>query len=244
MKGPDNTSWTEITTQAEFSTDNYAILLGDARERLKVLPSGIINTCLTSPPYWSARDYEHPNQFGLEEEVDDYVCKIVHVFREIYRVLSNDGTAWLNVGDTYVNNVGTINGKPPRVGWKRNKQLALVPFRLALALEEDGWWIRNVAVWHKPNAMPSSVKDRLTNTWEPIFLLTKSEKYYFNLDAIRVPHSSDDSAERLRAERGRINGKAKDKKELRRWLNSPRHRSTIDGLKEVERRPNAPDPIK
>lgn len=103
--------------------------------------------------------------------------------------------------------------------------------------------MRNVAAWHKPNAMPSSVTDRLTNTWEPVFLLAKSEKYYFNLDSIRVPHVTDDSVERTRAERGDAAGKAKGQAELRRWLNSPRHRSTIDGLKEVERRPGAPESV-
>jgi hypothetical protein len=91
--------------------------------------------------------------------------------------------------------------------------------------------------------MPSSVGDRLTNTWEPVFLLTKSDRYHFDLDSIRVPHSTDDTLERLRAEKGNATGKAKDQKELRRWLNSPRHRVTIEGLKEVKRRPNAPEAV-
>src|SRR5262249_35732506 len=108
------------------------------------------------------------------------------------------------------------------------------------ALQEDGWWLRNVTVWQKPNAMPSSVRDRLTNTWEPVFLLTRSERYFFDLDRIRVPHVTTDEVERRRAEKGRNNGKAKGQGDLRRWLNSPRHRATIDGLKTVRRRPNAP----
>jgi hypothetical protein len=112
---------------------------------------------------------------------------------------------------------------------------------LAFALQEDGWWVRNSLVWHKPNAMPASVCDRLTSTWEPVFLLTKSEKYYFDLDAIRLPHQTDDQTERDRAARGAANGKAKDQRKLRRWLNSPRHRVTIEGLREIRRRPNAPD---
>jgi len=238
-----NSHWDEISAHANLSSDAYAVLIAEAHSALSQLPSESINTCLTSPPYWSARDYEHPDQIGLEDEVDDYVQKLVRLFRQVRRVLTKEGTAWLNLGDCYLHGCGTIDGQPPPKGWKRNKQLALVPFRLALALEDDGWWIRNVVAWHKPNAMPSSVRDRLTNTWEPVFLLAKSDKYYFNLDAIRVPHRTDDQIERLRAERGPSKGKARGDQPLRQWLNSPRHRATIDGLKEIRRRPNAPDPV-
>jgi DNA modification methylase len=236
-------TWQDLCSSANYSGSDFALFVGDAAESLSMVPDGSINTCLTSPPYWAVRDYGHHEQLGLEDEVDDYVERIVKLYREVYRVLADDGTAWLNIGDSYFNRTITVGGKPPRTGWKRNKQLSLVPFRVALALEDDGWWVRNVAVWQKPNAMPSSVSDRLTNTWEPVFLLAKSERYYFNLDAIRVPHSSDDSVERVRAERGAANGKAKGQADLRKWLNSPRHRSTIDGLKDIERRPNAPESV-
>lgn len=232
--------WDRIAGRADHATDGFALFVGDAVERLGALPDECIHTSLTSPPYWSARDYSHPEQLGIESEVDDYVERLVKVYREVWRVLRPDGTAWLNIGDSYFSGAGTVDGKPPRTGWKRNKQLALVPFRVALSLQDDGWWIRNVGIWHKPNAMPSSVRDRLTNTWEPVFLLAKAERYYFNLNALRVPHITDDTPERLRAERGNANGKAKGKVEMRRWLNSPRHRTTIEGLKEIERRPNAP----
>lgn len=121
-----------------------------------------MNTCLTSPPYWSARDYGHSGQLGLEDRAEDYVERLVKVYREVWRVLADDGTAWLNLGDTYLNGVSTVDGKPPPTGWRRNKQLSLIPFRVAIALQDDGWWIRNVGVWYKPNAMPSSVRDRLT----------------------------------------------------------------------------------
>lgn len=231
--------WSDVTQLADVVHDRFALFLGDARERLRALPAGSVNTCLTSPPYWSIRDYEHPSQIGQEEDVNRYVENLVAVFAEVRKALRDDGTAWLNLGDVYLNGVSTVNGKPPAKGWMRNKQLGLIPFRVALALQEDGWWVRNAAVWHKPNAMPSSVRDRLTNTWEPVFLLTKSERYYFDLDHIRTPHLTDDAVERKRAEKG-ANGKAKGQHELRRWLNSPRHRSTIDGLKTVKRRPNAP----
>jgi site-specific DNA-methyltransferase (cytosine-N4-specific) len=167
------------------------------------------------------------------------VQSLVEVFSLVRDALREDGSVWLNLGDAYLNGVGTVDGKPPVKGWARNKQLALIPFRVALALQEDGWWVRNAAVWHKPNAMPASVRDRLTNTWEPVFLLTKSDRYFFDLDRIRIPHLTEDAVERRRAENG-ANGKAKGRQALRRWLNSPRHRSTIDGMKPVRRRPNAP----
>jgi DNA modification methylase len=227
--------WEAIRSKAHFSGKQHALFHGDAAKCLALIPSDSIHTCLTSPPYWSARDYETDNQIGLENSVEDYVSRLVEVFREVRRVLRPDGTAWLNLGDCYIN--GAKQASP---GWQRNKQLALIPFRVAIALEDDGWIVRNAVVWHKPNAMPASVRDRLTNTWEPVFLIAKRERYHFDLDAIRVPHKTDDEIERKRAENGTANGKAIGKDDLRRWLNSPRHRATIDGFKEVKRRPNAP----
>lgn len=235
--------WAEIQESATFTGDTHALFVGDALDSLSQLPAGSVNTVLTSPPYWAVRDYGHEGQLGLESEVEDYVERLVKIFREVHRTLTDDGTVWLNIGDTYYNRSVTVNGKPPAAGWKRNKQLSLVPFRVALALQDEGWWIRNVAAWHKPNAMPASVRDRLTNTWEPVFLLTKSERYYFNLDAVRVPHTTNDNVERKRAESGANGGKAKGQNELRKWLNSPRHRATIDGMKEIERRPDAPEAV-
>ncbi len=239
-RGTRAVTWARIRSHATASSDEYALIAGDARKVMNDLPDGSIDSCLTSPPYWQARDYGHSSQIGLEPTVDEFVSNLASVFREVRRVLADDGVAWLNIGDAYLHGVGTVDGKPPSSGWRRNKQLALVPFKVAIALQQDGWWLRNVVVWHKPNAMPSSVKDRLTTSWEPIFLLAKSENYHFNLDAIRVPHETDDSVERARAIRGGANGKAHGKPHLRRWLNSPRHRSTIEGLREIERRPAAP----
>lgn len=227
--------WSQIKKKATLRGERFALVKGDAMKALRKLPDSSINTCLTSPPYWSVRDYEVDEQIGLEDSVEEYVDRLVSIFREVRRTLTDDGTAWLNIGDCYIN--GAKAGDPT---WKRNKQLALVPFRVALALENDGWWIRNTVVWHKPNAMPSSASDRFTNTWEPLFLLAKSERYFLNLDAVRVPHKTEDHIERRRALDGNADGKAKGQAELRRWLNSPRHRATIDGLKEVRRRPNAP----
>lgn len=234
-KPADQTSWDLMQKRATLSGDRYALFKGDSAKVLSKLPESSVDTCLTSPPYWSVRDYGSDEQIGLEDEVDDYVNALVKIFRQVKRALKPSGTAWLNLGDCYIN-----GAKVNDPSWKRNKQLALIPFRVAIALENDGWWVRNTVVWHKPNAMPSSARDRLTNAWEPVFLLTKSERYYFDLDAIRVPHKTNDGIERRRAVEGDADGKAKGLEELRRWLNSPRHRATIDGLKEVRRRPNAP----
>lgn len=241
--GTEASRWRRVSAKADHSSGDYAVFVGDAKIRLGDIPDQSADTCITSPPYWGARDYSDPDQIGSEADVQQYVDNLVSVFSEVRRVLTETGTAWLNLGDTYFGNCGTVNGKPPAKGWKRNKQLSLVPFRVALALEEDGWWVRNAVCWHKPNAMPFSGQDRLSNTWEPVFLLAKAEQYYFNLDAIRIQHETSDEVERKRAERGGNNGKASGKASLRRWLNSPRHRATIDGLKEVRVRPDAPDSV-
>lgn len=234
--------WGEVRKKALVSNDRVALVHGDAESRLAALPSGCVNTVVTSPPYWNVRDYGLKDQIG-SEDLSDYVRRLVGVFDEVKRILVPGGSAWLNLGDTYFNETVTKDGVPPARGWQRSKQLSLVPFRVAIALEDAGWWVRNVVVWRKTNAMPSSVRDRLTNTWEPFFLLTNSDHYYFNLDAIRVAHSTDDAVERRRAEDGLNRGKAQGKEDLRKWLSSPRHRATIDGLQEVTRRPNAPDPV-
>ena len=234
--GRRDESWGNICERADYSSAVYALYEGEAQNVLRSLPEESIDTGLTSPPYWRARDYEHDEQIGLEPEPDVYVSKIVSVLSEVRRVLRPDGSFWLNIGDCYLNG-GYSNGR----GWQRSKQLTLMPFRVALALQDDGWFVRNTLVWHKPNAMPASVRDRLSNTWEPVFLLTKSAEYHFDLDPIRVPHKTSDIIERRRAERALTVGKASGNGDLRRWLTSPRHRATIDGIKEVRRRPSAPE---
>ncbi|WP_295385349.1 site-specific DNA-methyltransferase [uncultured Thiodictyon sp.] len=238
----DHSRWSEVERRACASSEQVAILHGNAVDQLSSLPSSCVNTVVTSPPYWNVRDYELDGQIG-SEPLEDYVRRLVRVFDQVKRVLVPGGSAWLNLGDTYFNQLITENGLPPKTGWKRCKQLSLVPFRVAIALEDAGWWVRNVVAWRKTNAMPSSVRDRLSNTWEPLFLLTNCERYYFNLDAIRVSHATSDAVERRRAEDGSNKGKAYGKADLRKWLSSPRHRATIDGLQEVTRRPNAPDPV-
>jgi len=145
------------------------IIKGDCLQSLKKLEDQSINTCVTSPPYWGLRDYGESEQLGLEETPEEFVENLVEVFREVKRVLRDDGTVWLNLGDSYM----------------LNKQLACIPFRVALALQQDGWYLRQDIIWHKPNPMPESVKDRCTKAHEYIFLLSKSPKYYFDNEAIK-----------------------------------------------------------
>lgn len=145
------------------------IFQGNCLDKLKELPKQSINTCITSPPYWGLRDYQKDEQFGLEETPEEFVNNLVKVFREVKRVLTDDGTVWLNLGDTFL----------------KNKQLACIPFKTAIALQQDGWYLRQDIIWHKPNPFPESVTDRCTKAHEYIFLLSKSSKYYFDNEAIK-----------------------------------------------------------
>jgi site-specific DNA-methyltransferase (adenine-specific) len=156
------------------------ILVGDAHEQLRNLPTGFVDSVVTSPPYFQLRDYQHDEQLGLEAHVDLWVNNLRTVLTETARVLVPTGSVWLNLGDRY--STGR-EGAPP-------KSLLLGPERLALALTKDGWMIRNKIVWAKRNPMPSPVPDRLSCTWEVIYLLVRQRDYFFDLDAIRVPHTS------------------------------------------------------
>ncbi|MGD2084550.1 MAG: site-specific DNA-methyltransferase [Candidatus Aminicenantes bacterium] len=151
-------------------------------EFMKRLPDNSIDFCMTSPPYWWQRNYGVEGQLGQEKTPEEYIENLVAVFRELKRILKDTGSFYLNLGDTYV---GSDNYS--RKSWKKIKQLALIPSRVAIALQEDGWILRNDICWYKPNGLPSSVKDRLTNRWEHIFHFVKQRKYYYNLDAIREP---------------------------------------------------------
>jgi DNA modification methylase len=157
------------------------VLVGDAIEQLRRIPDCSVECVVTSPPYFRLRNYGHHGQLGLEAHVDEWVANLVAVLGEVRRVLTDTGTVWLNVGDSYSRHRAT--GAPP-------KGLVLAPERLLLALAGDGWWVRNKVVWAKTNPMPTSVGDRLATTWEPVYLLTKTPTYFFDLDAIRVPHRS------------------------------------------------------
>jgi DNA modification methylase len=159
------------------------IICGDAVKVLKKLPDECVDMVLTSPPYWNLRNYGVECQMGLEKSPQEYIERIASAFAEVKRVLKKTGSLYINLGDTYCN---SHSGS----GWLRPKQLLLLPPRIAIAMQEKGWLLRNVIIWHKPNSMPSSVKDRLTNTWEYLFFFVKSPRYYFDLDAIRVPHKT------------------------------------------------------
>jgi len=177
------------------------VLPGDCREVLKRLPSESIHCCITSPPYWRLRDYGFPNQIGREPTPDAYVKALRAVFAEVWRVLSKDGTLWLNLGDTYAsawpydwrNIVGTGSMpdgsrkfRPPRlVPGIKEKDFVGIPWTVAFALRADGWYLRSDIIWRKPNPMPESVRDRPTKAPEYLFLLSKSPHYFCDATAIR-----------------------------------------------------------
>ncbi|MFN2471121.1 MAG: site-specific DNA-methyltransferase [Gaiellaceae bacterium] len=156
------------------------IIVGDAYEQLRQLPNGFVDCVITSPPYFRLRDYRHAGQIGLELHVDQWAKALRKVARELHRVLVPTGSLWLNLGDRY--STGTEGASP--------KGLLLGPERLALALIGDGWILRNKIVWAKRNPLPNPTRDRLSCTWEVVYLLVKQRSYFFDLDAIRVPHTS------------------------------------------------------
>lgn len=158
------------------------ILIGDATERLRSLPDGQVDSIVTSPPYFRLRDYDAERQIGLETHVDEWVQALAPVMQEAARVLTPTGTLWLNLGDTY--------STTTKQGASNRKSLLLAPERVALMLLADGWLLRNKVVWAKTNHAPSSASDRLTCSWEVIYLLVRSPRYFFDLDAIRIPHRS------------------------------------------------------
>lgn len=180
------------------------ILTGDTRDQLRTIEAGSVQCCVTSPPYWGLRDYGVSGQLGLEPTPEAYVEAMVGVFAEVWRVLADDGTLWLNIGDSYYSGRGnpgpnSADGKQSArrgwtrpqdrcgVAWSSPKNLLGIPWRTAFALQDDGWILRNDVIWSKPNAMPESVTDRLSTRHEHLFMLTKSRSYWFDLDPIREP---------------------------------------------------------
>lgn len=176
------------------------ILVGDVLSRIKEIDDESVQCVITSPPYWGLRDYGHDGQVGLEESPEEYVSKMVEVFREVKRILKEDGVLWLNLGDSYAgnNSRASNNGRAgygnPREGvfsrtgeGLKPKDLVGIPWRVAFALQADGWWLRQDIIWHKPNPMPESVTDRCTKAHEYVFMLTKSSRYFFDNEAIKEP---------------------------------------------------------
>jgi DNA modification methylase len=178
-------------------SEKSIVYCGDALQVLAGLPPRLCRTAVTSPPYWGLRDYESAGQIGSEDNVDDYVDKLVRVFRELRRVLTDDGTFWLNIGDSYTsggrtwrapdkkNPARAMSYRPPTPEGLKPKDLVGVPWRVAMALQADGWYLRSEIIWHKPNPHPESVKDRPTRAHETIFLLTKNEDYFYDHRAVR-----------------------------------------------------------
>lgn len=202
-----------------YADDQVTLHHGDALEVLRTLPAGSVDCCVTSPPYYGLRDYGEPGQYGLEASPAAYVETMRAVFAEVRRVLAADGTLWLNLGDSYYSGKGSPTQpdaknearRPParildRPGadWARPKSLLGMPWRVAFALQDEGWILRNAVVWDKPNAMPESVTDRLSTTYELVFLLARSPRYWFDLDGIREPHPPQALASADRRSRSRV----------------------------------------
>ena len=191
----------------------WDILQGDSTEVMRGMEPESVHCCVTSPPYWGLRNYGVAGAYGLEPTLEEYIANMVTVFREVRRVLRKDGTLWLNLGDAYASNPSngrgggsTLDGGAPHLsGANRDgaglkpKDLVGLPWRVAFALQADGWWLRSEIVWHKPNPMPESVRDRPTRAHEYVFLLTKSARYFYDADAIREPMAAS-SIERISQE--------------------------------------------
>jgi DNA modification methylase len=181
---------------------NWRLLVGDVRDKLAEIPDGSVQTCVSSPPYWGLRDYGVDGQIGLETTPDAFLEAIVAVYRGVWRVLRDDGTCWVNLGDTYLAQQGhgfngqkrldaaNLNVKVKRPEGVKPKDLVGIPWMVAFALRADGWYLRSDIIWAKPNPMPESVTDRPTKAHEYIFLLSKSARYYYDADAIKNPPSA------------------------------------------------------
>lgn len=177
------------------------VICGDATKALKLLPDKSIQTVVTSPPYWSLRDYGVAEQIGRDDSLRGFIKSIVSTFEQVKRVLRDDGTVWLNVGDTYTsgnrryrapdrkNRARAMSVRPPTPEGLKPKDLIGVPWRLAFALQDAGWWVRSEIIWYKPNAHPESVRDRPTKAHETVFLLSKEKDYFYNHEIVKGPHN-------------------------------------------------------
>jgi DNA modification methylase len=194
---------TKEENMIDFQDNNLTLRVGDCRHELRDMEPASVQTCVTSPPYWGLRDYGHSGQLGLESTPEEYVANIVDVFREVKRVLSDNGTLWLNLGDSYASggmsnpsSKSTLGGGKDRGAADyslirlipdglKPKDLVGIPWRVAFALQADGWFLRSEIIWAKPNPMPESVTDRPTRSHEQIFLLAKSQTYFYDHEAIK-----------------------------------------------------------
>jgi len=180
-------------------TSDISIEIGDSKSVLSTFPSDYFQSCITSPPYWGLRDYGVSGQIGAETTVDEYIENLVEIFREVKRTLKDDGTLWLNIGDSYTSGGRTwrdpdkknaargMSYRAPTPDGLKPKDLIGVPWKIAFALQADGWYLRSDIVWYKPNCQPESVKDRPTRSHEYIFLFSKNAKYFYDHEAIKEP---------------------------------------------------------
>ena len=181
------------------------IICGDALQELKKIPDESIDCCVTSPPYWNLRDYQIDGQLGLESTIEEYIEKLCDIFDEVKRVLKKEGTCFVNLGDTYAGNKdgktdykvsdyvkSECNKIKKRTGNYQEKCLLMIPERIAFEMINRTWILRNKIIWNKKNSMPSSVTDRLSNKYEIVYFFTKNTKYFFNLDAIRIPFETEE----------------------------------------------------
>ncbi|KMP11116.1 hypothetical protein UZ36_05555 [Candidatus Nitromaritima sp. SCGC AAA799-C22] len=197
-----NCRWEPMTTGSFVeprAKNAHLILHGDTRELIREIPDNTFQCVITSPPYWGVRDYGVENQIGAEPDLNDYIANLVTIFSEVRRVLRPDGTFWLNIGNTYTsggrkwrqedskNKGRAMSYRPPTPEGLKKKDLIGVAWMLAMACQTDGWYLRNDILWYKPNCQPESVKDRFTVAHEYLFLFSKSERYFFNQDAIKEP---------------------------------------------------------
>lgn len=189
-----------IRRPEKINLESSVIFEGDALSVLRRLPDTSVQCAVTSPPYWGLRDYKVPDQIGLEETLPQFVNGLRSVFSELRRVLKNDGVLWLNIGDGYTsgnrgwrapdrkNPARAMAVRPDTPDGLKPKDLLGIPWRVALALQEDGWYLRADIIWSKPNAMPESVKDRPTRSHEYLFMFTKGERYFYDREAIAEPN--------------------------------------------------------
>lgn len=190
----------DIRRFLSWDRGNSALIRGDAERAISQMPDNTFQTCVTSPPYWSLRDYGIPGQIGLEKSVSDYIEHLARVFSAVRRVVRDDGTLWLNIGDSYTsggrtwratdkkNPIRAMGTRPPTPAGLKPKDLIGVPWLLAFALQREGWYLRADTIWNKPNCQPESVKDRPTRSHEYLFLFSKSEHYKYDSAAVRGPN--------------------------------------------------------
>lgn len=257
------------------------IICGEALEVLQKIPSAVVDCCVTSPPYWGLRDYKVSGQLGLETTPEEYVERLIKIFREVRRILKPEGTLWLNLGDTYagsgcgtndyrteasrsINKTDIMFSKTPpqqrlgrqgrtscvsqvergrghyHSGFLKPKDLCGIPWRVAFALQAEGWWLRSDIIWAKPNAMPESVKDRPTKAHEYIFFMTKSRKYYFDAEAVREKNETRWPASWGDFRRRKVCGKMADIKKTKEEFD--RYRSSGRNIRSVWFIPTRPYP--